>query len=223
MTGTLSPPIPIIGQPNSAEDPITKEALEYLRNGLNAILASDNTVDPALFNTANKVKFKWYEPKIIATEESRTNTAFGTLTTADEIQNVVLNENGLIVLGYAATIKNSVAGAGRVAIFLGANQLKWTTSAGTPVEAESIFASNVGFNFLTSSTYAGLQSAGAEKGSSQVTTGQLLAGPEATPSGGGGLAFIFAASGTYNISIKYRSTSGSVTVKERKLWVATLG
>lgn len=44
MTGTLSPSIPTIGQPNSTEDADIKSALETLRDGLNAILNSDNTV-----------------------------------------------------------------------------------------------------------------------------------------------------------------------------------
>lgn len=33
----------------------------------------------------------------------------------------------------------------------------------------------------------------------------------------------FAAAGTYNISVQYKATSGSITAKERKLWVAVLG
>jgi hypothetical protein len=41
--------------------------------------------------------------------------------------------------------------------------------------------------------------------------------------GGGGSIEVFAAAGTYTIGVKYKATSGNVTAKERKLWVATLG
>ena len=44
MTGSLAPTIPTIGQPNSTEDVDVKTSLETLRDGLNAVLNSDNTV-----------------------------------------------------------------------------------------------------------------------------------------------------------------------------------
>lgn len=44
MTGTLSPSIPTIGEPNSTEDSDVRNALISLRDGLNAILNNDNTV-----------------------------------------------------------------------------------------------------------------------------------------------------------------------------------
>ena len=74
----------------------------------------------------------WYTPKVISAEESRTNTAFGTMATADEITGVVVPQNGLMVIGYTATAKSSVSGEGRAAIFIGSNQLK-ADSTGTVV------------------------------------------------------------------------------------------
>lgn len=44
MTGSLSPTLPTVGQPNSTEDAKVKSSLETLRDGLNAVLNSDNTV-----------------------------------------------------------------------------------------------------------------------------------------------------------------------------------
>lgn len=165
--------------------------------------------------------FKMYTPKIINTEESRTNTAFGTMATADEIKSVVLPENGLMLIGYSANFKPSslgvVAGA---AIFLGSNQLK--SSGGTPTAQE---ASSNGTALSKIVTFSGglghmspLEASGAD-----VTTGQAL-GPK-TPDGDlpGGFCPVFAAAGTYNVSVQFKASSGSVTAKERKLWVATLG
>ena len=34
---------------------------------------------------------------------------------------------------------------------------------------------------------------------------------------------VFAAAGTYDISVQFKASSGSVTVKNRKLWVWTMG
>lgn len=157
----------------------------------------------------------WYEPKIIATEESRTNTAFGTLTTADEIKEVVLPTNGVIRIGYVALVKSSVSGAGRVAIFLGSNQLK-TASEGAPAVQESATLETTFMQF--GSTTGGMSNQNASPGASSfVTTGQVLG------AGGGGMAEVFAAAGTYSISVRFKASSGSITAKERKLWVEVLG
>src|SRR3954452_24168522 len=40
---------------------------------------------------------------IIATTESRTNTAYGTLTTPDRVSSIVLPTDGLITIAYQAT------------------------------------------------------------------------------------------------------------------------
>jgi hypothetical protein len=163
----------------------------------------------------------WYTPKIIAAEEIRTNTAFGTLTTADEIKGVVLPENALIAVGYQAVWKNSVAEAGRAALFLNANQLAVASSSGALAQQATCIAST-GVKAALSSYYGGLSSSKAGEYSGNVTTGQAV-GINSVGAEQGGICFIFAAPGTYNIGVQYKATSGSVTVKERKLWVCVLG
>ena len=76
-------------------------------------------------------------------------------------------------------------------------------------------AASTTFETLYSSV-AGLQT---QAGNSPVTTGQLI-GAQALSSIGtaGGPMYIFAAAGTYKISVQYKSTSGNVKVKERQLW-----
>lgn len=158
----------------------------------------------------------WYTPKIIATEESRENLAFGTLTTPDEITSVVLPENGLMVVGYEALVKSSGAGAGSAALFLGGKQIKIAGS--TSPEVQEVATNGTGFqNFQTTGT--GLSTR--NSGTSFVTTGQVLGNPAVQ--GTGGLCVIFAAAGTYNISVQFKASSGSVTAKERKLWAFILG
>jgi hypothetical protein len=61
------------------------------------------------------------------------------------------------------------------------------------------------------------------------TTGQVVgAGPQmsvsaTSPQLVGGPCYIFAAAGTYTVSVQFKSSSGSVTAKNRKLWAWTLG
>lgn len=157
----------------------------------------------------------WYTPKIIATEESRTNTAFGTLPTPDEVKEVVLPSNGLIVVNYRAWVKNSVSKAGSMALFIGANQLR--NSAGIPAEVPMPGGSTGGewtsFGLLHTIS-EGLGYSPSEP-SADATTGQVVSAS--------GQCLIFAAAGTYNIAVKFKASSGSITAKNRKLWVATLG
>lgn len=207
MTGTVAPNIPSKGDALGTSDKKTRESLVTLRDSLNAVLNSENKV-PSLGT--------WYTPKVIATEESRTNTAFGTLTTPDELTNVVLPANGLICIGYIALIKSSVSAAGRVTFFLNSTQVQVAGST-TPVGAER---ETLGTGFTTFiSAPRGLFSSGGS--GALVTTGMALGASEGTNPGG--FCYVFAAAGTYNISVQFKATSGSITAKERKLWVAVLG
>lgn len=155
----------------------------------------------------------WYTPKAIATEESRTNTAFGTLTTADEIKSVVVPENGLMLIGYTARAKATGSATGRLALFLGANQLKATSlskqEVSTSITPETLL------RFTTSG--GGLVSS---DDGADGSTGQIVG---STTAGDGGFVVVSAAAASYDISVQFKATSGSVTAKERKLWVAVFG
>jgi hypothetical protein len=157
----------------------------------------------------------------IATEQSRENTAYGVLATPDEVT-VELPANGLIVVGYQATWQTSVAGAARAALFLNGVQVQIARSGnGSPVAAETNVetAGAVGHFVVLSSAGNGLVSLGAEAYigayTGDVTTGQILSAVIQD----GGPCCIFAAAGTYKVSVQFKATSGRVTAKNRKLWV----
>lgn len=147
----------------------------------------------------------------IAKEESRESTTFGTLPTADLIKEVKVSEKGLIRIGYSARFKSSVSGTGHAAIFIGANQLKLFTT-----EPKVVSAVTVGTQLRhLSTTWTGLATSSAGEATGvDVTTGQLI-----SASTEGGECSLWVAAGTYEVSVRYNATSGSVTAKERHLWV----
>lgn len=166
---------------------------------------------------------------IIATEEGRTNTAYGKMTTPDQVSNVVLPTDGLILVAYQAMWKESVDGAARAAIFFGANQLVYAPNNSLSlVVAEAPCQGNANVYSPLATGPAGLIGAVAADTNAypgDTTTGQLIGTTTTSSSFNlfGGPCHAFAAAGTYDISVQFKASSGTVTAKERKLWVWTLG
>jgi hypothetical protein len=157
---------------------------------------------------------------IIATTETRTNTVYGTMPTPDQVS-VTLPTDGLIAIAYQATWQESVNATAAAAIFLGANQLKVGTSAGLSAVSEAqLGGGTAAVDKPLATTGVGLLGTGSGPTaySGDVTTGQILG-----RSDGGGPTYVFAAAGTYVVSVQFKSTSGTVTVKNRKLWALTIG
>lgn len=158
----------------------------------------------------------------IPAAEVRTNTAYGLMTTPDQVAGIVLPTDGLIVVAYQALFRSSVAGAGSAAIFVGANQLRVQDTPNRAPVGQAAVTSGTFYDPLA--TFGGGLVAGnatAGDHNSDVTTGQLV-GLNTTVAFGG-LTAIFAAAGTYALSVQFKATSGSVTAKERRLWVWSMG
>ncbi len=178
----------------------------------------------------------------IAAAQSITSTTYTTLATPDQVPNIVLPTNGLIRVGYQATWQESVSGAARAAIFVGANQFKIQgTAAGAPETqaATTNGSAAAGNNMPLYSAPYGLLSVAPSNSTNygaDVTTGQGIGfisnngvaievnGTVVSIATGaywatGGACEIFAAAGTYTISVQFKSSSGSVTASNRKLWV----
>lgn len=190
---------------------------------------------------------------IIATSESRGIFAFGALATPDRVTSIVLPTDALLFVAYHATWQSSVASAGSAAIFVGANQLKRAnptiaapaaqgiTTAGLGAATKGVLFTDPGG--LRSYSAPAFSTPGVASYSGDVTTGQVLGTQiikyQDTDSadGAGGApnrqttdyhssfspAIIFAAAGTYDISIQFLASSGTVTVENRKLWVWSVG
>lgn len=160
---------------------------------------------------------------IIAGAESTSATtyAIGNLTTPDRVQNVVLPTDGLIVVLYQAIWQNTVASNGRAAIFIGANQLKLGTGVGAPIANDAVGPVQTNDDGVLA-TYAGNQALSSNDGAgaaTEVTTGQVIG-----PGQVGGPVYVFAAAGTYDVSVQFKNNAaGSLTVKNRHLWCWTIG
>lgn len=188
----------------------------------------------------------------IATEESRTNTAYGTLTTPDQVASVGMPANGLMFITYNALWKASVGGfAAKAAVFIGANQLKVrSTQDNAAVTQAAVQESTLneysplistGFGLVGSTeTVSGEHAASPTTGVALGLTGfdnsapalyhelngivsGVSAGHDLRDAGVGGLLVVDnLAAGTYNVSVQFKSSSGSVTAKERRLKVWTV-
>jgi hypothetical protein len=157
---------------------------------------------------------------VIATEETRTNTAYGTLATPDVVRSVTVPDGALVLVGYQAKWKNSVASTARAALFLGATQLQARNDA-APAVQEASGGSGTTYGPLAT-TAVGLQghpTPAAASDAAADASPQLLG---ITSVGGGLLIVDNIAAGTYDFSVQFKSSSGTVSVKERRLKVAVL-
>jgi hypothetical protein len=154
----------------------------------------------------------WYPPCSVNAEESRTNTVFGTLPTPDEVKSVAVPANGLLVTFHYSRGKCSVASAGRVAWFIGANQMK------IGGEAKEMSLGETTWNRVISSGFGFQPKTGGTE--TADGTGTILSPDVVTA---GTFCMFKAAAGTYNVSVQWRATSGSVTAKERITWVGVIG
>jgi hypothetical protein len=139
---------------------------------------------------------------------------------------LVLPTDGLLLVGYQATWQESNAGQARASLFIGATQAKVAAGGAAPGVQEAQISYSGGavppLDAPLATGTAGLTSgtpgpAGTYTG--DVTTGQIMYAGGSS----GGPCVVFAAAGTYDISVQFKAGAGSVTVKNRKLWAWTIG
>jgi hypothetical protein len=240
--GDINPSIPVVGQPDATEEPKIVTAFGQIVAAVNDIdsanitdgVIQDVDLQSALLDKlgVSAATTTRRGKSIIATAESTSATSYaiGNLATPDRVSGIVLPADGLIVVGYQALWQNTVTSNGRAAIFIGANQLKTASnSGGAPVVQEatgniSQINTDISLSTQSSGLFGGY---GQTVAMTDVTTGQVIGctpGPQTTTVAGGGLCSIFAAAGTYDVSVQFKNqAAGSLTVKSRRLWVWTMG
>jgi hypothetical protein len=241
---TLSLQSPLVGQPNTTEDPKIITDLTLIQNWAGGFIDEANTsaaFDAKLGLGTGRGR------SVIATSETRTNAAYGLLPTPDRVAGVTLPQDGYVIVGYQAMWQQSVSGGAAAALFLGANQLQVQyAGANAPVVQSAMTSGAAGINadlplftfpqglatVDAPGAFAPDVSTGQAAGAVGTSTKQILA--QFGSSGGialdggatvfsAGLCWIEAAAGTYDVSVQFKATTGSVTVKNRRLKVLTVG
>lgn len=166
----------------------------------------------------------------IATEQSRESTSFGTLATPDEVT-VTLPENGLILVWYHALWCMASAGEGYAALFLGSNQVQVGAPGDAFENVEVAIAGSSNFGHLATGGWNLFSEANVSTPATELTTGQVVglgpssAGASTHQGPAGGPIAIYAAAGTYKVSMQFRCSGPSehISAKNRRLWVEARG
>lgn len=160
----------------------------------------------------------------IAAAEATSSGTYSLLTTPDKITSVTLPTAGFIAVWYFAEWKNATISDGRAAIFLNDTQVTIadTASAGPTGQAVSGNSTADTYRPLVAQIGGLASSASATAYTGNSTTGQIYAANNTASNGGP--TYIFAAAGTYDVSVRFRSAAGNaaVTVKNRTLRVQVL-
>lgn len=219
--------IPSVGQPNSTEQPKEASNFTTLQNwGNGQIDPSDVKAAFAQSAGMNQSGQTVKGSSVISTSQSTGSTTFTTLATPDQVSGIVLPTPGLIAVWYQATWQESVANAGHAGLFLGASQVNIGINNGSSVQVSSIIG-GVANTDTPLSTWGGGFTSVTSSGTpyvGDVSTGQIIGAEQQTGTAftQGGPCYIFAAAGTYTVSVQFKASSGTVTAKNRRLYVQAL-
>jgi hypothetical protein len=238
--GLLNLTPPVLGQQNSVADAATANAFTTIQTWANGNVDETNFANATvqrmgLNNSGNVGRGK----SIIPTSEGRTNVAFGLMPTPDQVTGIVVPQDGVVAVLYQATWNESVDASAQAAIFVdGASARIAQGNVAAPIAVSASCSGGAGIDVPLSTGPAGLMGiagAGGVAYTGDVTAGQFVgnatfesatAGGTGAPSANapmGGPAYLFMAAGTHTISVQFLASSGTVTVKNRKLWVWTIG
>jgi len=154
----------------------------------------------------------------ISASQSTTSATSVLLSTPDEVSGIVLPANGLLAVWYQATWSPTSGSTAEASLFLNGTAVDYANmGVGLSPTAQYIADSSPGYTSPLTTCAAGLQtSVGSSNYTGDVSTGQIL-GTDGT----GGPCYIFAAAGTYTVSVQFLNSGsiGTTTVANRKLWV----
>lgn len=219
--GQISLNLPQVGGTNAAQEPLIPGDFSTIQGAINGGLDATNiTAGLAQSAIINQSGQTVKGSSIVATSQNTGSTTFTTLTTPDQVTGIVLPSPGLIQVWYEATWQNSVASAGAAAIFFNSNQVVAATSgSAAPVAQSATCTSGTAVNVPLASFSAGLLGGGGGTNyTGDATTGQIIG----IAGSGGGPVSVFAAAGTYTVSVQFKASSGTVTASNRRLYVQAL-
>lgn len=157
---------------------------------------STSDIDDRRYRTAGK--------KVIDTEQTTTSASYTLLTTPDQIPNIVVPTDGLIVVYFRALPKTS-SGTWSAAVHLNGTTAKMADGL-APIDCGD---TNTAYDKVATTNGTDLTTA---SWSADVTTGQAVGVP----------IVFFAAAGVYTVDVRWKTTAGTLSVKNRKLSVRVL-
>lgn len=156
--------------------------------------------------------------------DQRFSTSYGVLGShPDIVNNLVLPTDGIIAIAYYANWEANWGVNAYAAIFLNSNQLKVANPGqAAPIVQEAIQSPSLNTGVLTTFLGGLVTTQPSVNYSGEVTTGQILGVGNSLYTGGP--CYVFAAAGTYSVSVQFKSADGSaVNVWDHKLRAWTIG
>lgn len=213
-----------------------------LGTSLDEIRASVNSVDATQVSNSfsqvlgvNNGSKAGRGKSIISATESTSSATAALLTTPDQVT-VDLPTDGLIHVAYVCRWKESALNSAIAGIFLNGptyplSAITATSPYYTAGYATGLFAApnahGLADVWRAMGTHgAGLVSVNSDDvdASSDVVFGQAVGvHPAVAGKGSGGVVSLFMGAGPVTVSVRFWTSSGTVSVKERKLWVWTTG
>lgn len=190
-------------------------------------LPSPQVADPLAQANFDTISTHWTDASsrsalpVVATQ-TITTTTYATMPTPNQAT-ISVPVNGFICVLFKSTWSESVAGAARAAIFLGSNQAaRATQNNAAPVVQEADLGVAARASILTSYPLGLVSGASAVSYTGDLTTGMIVGlAPDTTDTSttwGGPCCIWVGAAGTYTVSIRVKSTSGSVSFTDTHFW-----
>lgn len=162
----------------------------------------------------------------ITAAESRTNVAFGVMTTPDRVSGITCPANSILVVNYWARFQNSVAGAGSATVVLNGTRVKVHDGGVAGGQADNISNSPGAaavYNVLATTANNGVRVRSSGFGVNAPPATGMGMGQDITDSAGGPFYIIVPnALSNATLEIQFKSTSGSITVADRHLMVGVM-
>lgn len=212
----ISLSIPQVGLPDTTEDVKVANNFTTIQNVINGGLDGTNLSAAGAQSAAVNQSGQTVKGSFIKLgTDTTTSTTFGTLSTPDQVAGITLGSAGLLFVYYRAQwVCTAGGGAGAAEICLNGTAVQVDAGNGTFVASLATTNASGGFANGLSSTSTGLVNAGgANLTVNDPTTGLYIA------AGVGGPAVITAAAGTYTVSIQFKTSSGTLSVSNRRLYV----
>lgn len=162
---------------------------------------------------------------VITGTDTITSSSYAVMTTPDQVSSIFLPTDGLLVIAASMIWGAASSATPFAALFIGSNQLKIPITGAAPAVQEVSSINGTNFQALSTSPTGLITTnfgASIDKGINTILAIAAKDAPQGTPKWGG-FTIVEAASGTYDISVRFKAATGTVSAKQRSLYVYSIG